>query len=191
MKKIQQSNYTTVKAIETTYNGYKFRSRLEARWAVFFDDLGIKYEYELEGFSLPSGGYLPDFYLPQFGIFVEVKPFENIPEPDLRKIIEFASTQDNPPLLIVGTPTNENMYLLEGTSWIDEMHELEGQAFEEFRKALFSELSCWCRVCFGFIPLSPYEVRLIYKSMPPYYHYLTYRALRAAKQARFEGGEQQ
>ena len=31
-----------VKPIETTYNGYKFRSRLEARWAVFFDSAEIE-----------------------------------------------------------------------------------------------------------------------------------------------------
>jgi hypothetical protein len=35
---------------------------LEARWAVFFDALGLKWEYEPEGFVLPSGRhYLPDF----------------------------------------------------------------------------------------------------------------------------------
>ena len=39
-----------IKAIETYYKGYRFRSRLEARWAVFFDAAGIKYEYEPEGF---------------------------------------------------------------------------------------------------------------------------------------------
>jgi hypothetical protein len=27
----------SAKAIETHYKGYRFRSRLEARWAVFFD----------------------------------------------------------------------------------------------------------------------------------------------------------
>jgi hypothetical protein len=37
-----------IKPIETRYNGYRFRSRLEARWAVFFDTLGIEYQYELE-----------------------------------------------------------------------------------------------------------------------------------------------
>ena len=52
-----------IKAIETVYNGYRFRSRLEARWAVFFDALGLEYEYEPEGFSLGAGGYLPDFRL--------------------------------------------------------------------------------------------------------------------------------
>jgi hypothetical protein len=35
-----------IKPIETEYGGYKFRSRLEARWAVFFDTAKIKYEYE-------------------------------------------------------------------------------------------------------------------------------------------------
>lgn len=30
-----------MKAIETRYKGYRFRSRLEARWAVFFDALGL------------------------------------------------------------------------------------------------------------------------------------------------------
>ena len=42
-----------IKAIPTKYNGYTFRSRQEARWAVFFDHLGIEYEYEKEGFDLP------------------------------------------------------------------------------------------------------------------------------------------
>lgn len=64
-----------IKAIETHYNGYRFRSRLEARWAVFFDAAGIPYEYEPEGFHLPNNEmYLPDFYLPWFKMYVEIKP---------------------------------------------------------------------------------------------------------------------
>lgn len=63
-----------IKAIQTEYNGYKFRSRLEARWAVFFDALNIKYEYEPEGYTLPDGTkYLPDFYLPKSDVHIEVK----------------------------------------------------------------------------------------------------------------------
>ena len=51
-----------MKAIETIYKGYRFRSRLEARWAVFFDALGIDWQYEVEGFELDNGEwYLPDF----------------------------------------------------------------------------------------------------------------------------------
>jgi hypothetical protein len=41
-----------LKPIETHYLGCRFRSRLEARWAVFFEALGIKWWYEPEGFSL-------------------------------------------------------------------------------------------------------------------------------------------
>ena len=72
-------------AIETRYSGCRFRSRLEARWAVFFDALGIKWEYEPEGFEVISGrysdesearqkwNYLPDFRLTNLGAWVEVK----------------------------------------------------------------------------------------------------------------------
>jgi hypothetical protein len=69
-----------IKAIETHYKGCRFRSRLEARWAVFFDALGIVWEYEAQGYHVSSmfegGGewlYLPDFHLPALGTFVEVK----------------------------------------------------------------------------------------------------------------------
>jgi hypothetical protein len=57
-----------IKAIETIYNGYRFRSRLEARWAVFFDALEIEYQYELEGFFLTSG-----LGIPKNGLYVEIK----------------------------------------------------------------------------------------------------------------------
>lgn len=64
-----------MKAIETKYKGYKFRSRLEARWAVFFDAIGLEWLYEAEGFDLGDRGYyLPDFYLPETERYVEIKP---------------------------------------------------------------------------------------------------------------------
>lgn len=66
----------TIKAIETRYAGCRFRSRLEARWAVFFDALGIEWDYEPEGFELESGRYLPDFLLPDCGTWIEVKGLE-------------------------------------------------------------------------------------------------------------------
>lgn len=63
-----------MKAIETRYKGYRFRSRLEARWAVFFDALAMDWTYEPEGFELADGTrYLPDFYIPSMGLYVEVK----------------------------------------------------------------------------------------------------------------------
>lgn len=62
-----------IKAIETIYKGYRFRSRLEARWAVFFDALKIPYKYELEGFNLEGKWYLPDFWLPEQEYWIEIK----------------------------------------------------------------------------------------------------------------------
>lgn len=73
----------TIKAIETRYAGCHFRSRLEARWAVFFDTMGIEWQYEPERFGLGQTmeeeqrciqrSYLPDFYLPKSETWVEVK----------------------------------------------------------------------------------------------------------------------
>jgi len=90
-----------IKPIETYYNGYRFRSRLEARWAVFFDALGVEYEYEPEGFSLPSGAhYLPDFKVKCYGtrgerdgdpfdLWIEVKG--KMSDYDANKIRNFSS----------------------------------------------------------------------------------------------------
>jgi hypothetical protein len=64
---------TRLRAIETHYNNYRFRSRTEARWAVFYDTLGIKYEYEKEGFDLDGVWYLPDFWLPEQQCWIEIK----------------------------------------------------------------------------------------------------------------------
>ena len=79
-----------MKAITTHYNGYKFRSRLEARWAVFFDEGCIRYEYEPEGFKLKNGlCYLPDFYLPEENMYVEIKPPRESAWKDIEKAAAF------------------------------------------------------------------------------------------------------
>lgn len=58
-----------IKAIDTEYKGYKFRSRLEARFAVFLDAMRVSWSYEMQGYDLPiNGRYLPDFYLPNGGL---------------------------------------------------------------------------------------------------------------------------
>jgi hypothetical protein len=58
---------------ETKFHGITYKSRQEARWAVFFESLGIPYEYEPEGFDWGETKYLPDFYLPQQDCIIEVK----------------------------------------------------------------------------------------------------------------------
>lgn len=92
-----------IQAIETVYNGYRFRSRLEARWAVFFDALGIKYEYEKEGFDLGEAGwYLPDFFIPSANLWVEIKGSNPSPE-DLTKVAEFSKASQRI-VLVTGNP---------------------------------------------------------------------------------------
>lgn len=73
-----------MKPIDTLYKSNFFRSRLEARWAVFFDAIGEVYEYEPQGFKHNGEWYLPDFYLPNChlrnrgehskGLYIEIKP---------------------------------------------------------------------------------------------------------------------
>jgi len=64
-----------MQAIQTRYKGHRFRSRLEARWAAFFDAAGIHWQYEPEGYVLADGrSYLPDFYLPELEVHIEIKP---------------------------------------------------------------------------------------------------------------------
>lgn len=88
-----------MKAIETVYKGYRFRSRLEARWAVFFDTLGVDWEYEKEGFESEDGTrYLPDFYLPGINWFVEIKGKKPTSD-ELKKIRLF---DNNPPEYALG-----------------------------------------------------------------------------------------
>ena len=90
----------TFRAITTRYKGYAFRSRLEARWAVFFDHLGIRWEYEPEGFELGNGlRYLPDFWLPDWRLWVEVKP--GAPDDVARKKAERLAIAKGAPVLIV------------------------------------------------------------------------------------------
>jgi len=180
-----------LKPIETVYNGYRFRSRLEARWAVFFDVLNIQYEYELEGFELPeqAGRYLPDFWLPQHEIHVEVKPHHDLSRSDIRKLVLFAADGDSPTLLIVGSPTAEHMYLLgrgclEGWHYFAEEYDND----EPLLRALFWEqVQPWAHVQFGYLPRLK-GIQLLYRTVPPQGECAMESALVKAKQARFEHG---
>ncbi|MDN7495021.1 hypothetical protein QZM89_07470 [Burkholderia gladioli] len=107
-----------MKAIETQYKGYRFRSRLEARWAVFFDALGIRWEYEPEGFELGFGErYLPDFFLrisdadaarrgwegKGYGYWVEIKA-EKPTADEIRKLEAVCRSTQHHGYLFYGAP---------------------------------------------------------------------------------------
>ena len=73
--------------LPTRYKGVKFRSRREARWAVFFDTLGIQWLYEPEAYWLGEMAYLPDFWLPQLNCFWEVKAGKD-DEEKMRRLVK-------------------------------------------------------------------------------------------------------
>lgn len=89
--------------IETIYRGHRFRSRTEARWAVAFDAYEIQWQYEPEGYRLPSGPYLPDFWLPQVSMFAEVKG-KCFADSEVWLCHELAQATGHPCLLLEGPP---------------------------------------------------------------------------------------
>jgi len=130
-----------MKAIDTYYNGKLFRSRLEARWAVFFDQCGVSYEYEPEGYDLGDGiWYLPDFLLHDVvfnhagykrgqDLYVEVKG--KMSSEDAQKIRLFSQEK---PILVVGElPLGEDYQTL-----CESMEDAGHASFEEFNLPEFN-----------------------------------------------------
>jgi hypothetical protein len=102
-----------IKPVKTEYKGIVFRSKLEAQWAVFFDGIGLKWEYESCMFNTRHGGYCPDFYLPTVcdGIYIEIKPTKetNIE----RDKLEDVSKQSGKICIFqIGRPLTSNIDLL-------------------------------------------------------------------------------
>lgn len=138
------------KPIETLYKGYRFRSRIEARWAVFFESLGAKWQYEPEGYSLRNEQwYLPDFYVEKFADcpgYFEVKP-DTVLEDLWIDNAEFLSEKlDDDVFILNGAPdfkTYKGFRKLDQTDAFGErewfnvafMHEVGGDLTEEFFKS--------------------------------------------------------
>lgn len=125
-----------IPAIQTHFDLHHFRSRSEARWAVFFDAMNWQFQYEPEGFALPFGPYLPDFFLPQLQCYFEVKPSEK-PKHDPKYGVqdrsqilaeELALATGKPCLIVYGTPYDLWNYpgmtfLAEGTGELNFDHD--------------------------------------------------------------------
>lgn len=178
-----------LKAITTHYNGYRFRSRTEARWAVFFDTLKLAYEYEPEGYEIDGICYLPDFYLPTLGVHAEVKAAANMITPkELKKIYAFALGGDKPTLLLLGTPGNHKMLLVDRRHSVpleDYYDEIDEAAVAE----TISELELEGSVTIAPIPCGEFRRSyLVYTSLPPYEDCAWSESIKAAREARFEFG---
>lgn len=171
----------SIKPIETNYNGFRFRSRLEARWAIFFDMIGLKYEYEIEGFEMNGIRYLPDFYIPSLDRWFEVKA-KPLSEYEMKKCEEFCFNKDNENIkfsVLIGSP--EAIKIDEFAGIIEYVWEWPSEKYPENYRLLapeeLSEKEYYSRFMRGFwvVPdVSEEQLTL---------------AARAAREARFEFGE--
>lgn len=116
-----------MKAIPTNYGGRQYRSRLEARWAAFFDLLGWKTEYE----PLDFNGWIPDFVITEAEtVYVEVKPVDVFPESVAAEIDRSGCDKE---VLIVGMTVPLHGGL---TGWLR-------QDMKDFMKTIESNESPW------------------------------------------------
>lgn len=187
-----ETEMTDIKPIETIYNGYRFRSRLEARWAVFFEMTVTAYEYEQEGFELGEGlRYLPDFWLPELRCHVEIKPNEDLSASELEKLVKFCGDQNQTVLLIVGSPTNEAMYLLDRRCLEDWKSTLDGasEAGLELSAYFWNAVHTLARAKFDLTHFVEASLSVVYCDTHPAARAIVASALLKAKQARFEHGE--
>jgi hypothetical protein len=94
----------TIAPIPTLYRGRQYRSRLEARWAAFFDEVGLPAEYE----PFDLGKWSPDFLISRrrASILVEVKPISTFCAETAGKMIsacmERGLTNDVSAVLLLG-----------------------------------------------------------------------------------------
>lgn len=168
-----------VAPIPTRYKGYRFRSRLEARWAVLFDAMDMRWEYEADGFTLPSGPYLPDFWLPEIGVWCEVKPNDDAVV--WSKIYELAEHTTQPVAVLWGTPEAQ-WYPAIVPPWqeIVDGKEIEWPATEDWIELGASAATKCAWLAGGELGFSRYSL-----CSPPFWD----QAVRAARGARFEHGE--
>jgi len=198
-----------VKPIETQYKGYRFRSRLEARWAVFFDSLNIDWEYEPEGFELDANlRYLPDFVLKNFAsarygyghkkdTFVEVKPKESFLD---NKPEVFALKTGFPILLAVGAPAMKAYSVIElmkirlPVQILDDGTEIKAQEPQLWKKQHIFTIKEWPlndeRVEFACLARDLYKINQTNNDiLKEYYQAKILSAVCLARSSRFEHEE--
>lgn len=104
--------------IPTDYNGLTYRSKTEAKWAVFMDRLEIMHDYEIQGWDTDGEWYLPDFVI--FGalgtIWAEIKPTYKADPKGVAKWRRFAAKRPMPSraALITGLPWKYGLIVVGG-----------------------------------------------------------------------------
>lgn len=189
---------TKSKAIPTPYAKCKFRSRLEARWAVYFNALGIEWEYEKEGYSLPCGPYLPDFWLPQVNSWAEVKPTQ-FSQDELTKCFQLHLETRNQVILLSGLPSLAMYPAIRGAefnhgAWDVDVIALdlaEGHEYWKYEHRFYAD-GGWDAVAYGGISDPEFCDYWAHEIEPrPVFSVssIAEMAVTAARSARFEFGE--
>lgn len=106
------------RVIQTRYRGVLYRSRTEARWSVFLHAMGLPFAYEPEGYEISSGAYLPDFFVPQWDMFIEVKP-PTISDRDRARCAELSMAAKAKLLVALGPPSSATGLFCQAGEWID------------------------------------------------------------------------
>lgn len=103
--------------IPTRHNGVLYRSRTEARWAVFFSTLEAEATYEPESFSIDGAWYLPDFFCLRWNLYIEVKP-ENPTPFEMERCARLSQVTGRPVLMVCGSPsTKTGHFFIDGEKW--------------------------------------------------------------------------
>ena len=191
-----------MKPMGIEYKGYRFRTALEARWAIFFDACGVDWEYEPECYDLGDGlSYVPDFLLHGVSgraggdLYVEVIP--RMTELDAIKIKRFAERSWDMegmeeviknPVLIVGR-------LPDGVSAVDISEDICWRAYCSENKGWPYEFNFETIDCDHFAAHPGINKKGGFELFGDDNNYLrdrdddaTEKAYRAARQARFEFG---
>lgn len=178
-----------LKPIETNYNGYRFRSRLEARWAVFFDTLGVEYLYETEGFHLNGYKYLPDFKISN--AWIEVKgPIPN--EKELYLAEQLATHDDSECRVFIVSgdiwATKHDIYVFHYTSMPELKNPEDSDSEVLFKRVLKKSvgedaiMTFWTLLVLHLADRNSDNSKDLYKTYLP----AIGKAYKAARQARFE-----
>ena len=194
--------------IQTEYKGILFRSRLEARWAVFFDSCGADWEYEPQGYECEDGTrYLPDFLLHnvrffidddshEYDAFIEIKG--NLTDKDVLKI---TNIRDGEPIINKNRPVGNIIAILGNIPFANSMRSLFNEELMEYKKTcidgigsigMFSHVKSGDDRVYMAFPAVSQSGKLIFAACNGEIRYnvdRTFNTYCRARSARFEYGE--
>ena len=89
------------------HNGYRLRSYTELMWARLMEAAEIFYLYEPDLIRVDDGYYLPDFWLPHVGIYLEVKGKEPTVD-EIKKADAVMARTGREVVFLIGRPGSDD-----------------------------------------------------------------------------------